>query len=78
MHRAALATGVAWGTRDPMRAPQGKLRETRFEWVAALDGRWRAGVVCGGVEFRRVGVYVWPKELRKGEGDLGEDSRFWQ
>lgn len=64
IHKVTEVAGVTWGTRDPTVAPDSTtLRETRFIWADPLPLSMRTGIVeGGGVEFKCVGCYVWPKE----------------
>lgn len=71
IYKVTEVAGVTWQTRDPTVAPDPKsLRETRFIWVDPLPVDMRTGIVQGGVEFKRVGCYVWPKE------ELAETTRI--
>ncbi len=64
IYKVTEVAGVTWGTRDPTVAPDTTtLRETRFIWADPLPVSMRTGIVeGGGVKFKRVGCYVWPKE----------------
>jgi hypothetical protein len=39
------------------------LKETRFEWIEPLPEKLRSGIVVGPVLFKRVGCYIWPKNV---------------
>lgn len=73
--------GVTWGTRDPTVAPDPTtLQETRFVWADPLPVSMRTGIVeGGGVEFKRVGCYVWPKEepviITKAKSAISSNSK---
>ncbi|KAF9809151.1 hypothetical protein IEO21_07524 [Rhodonia placenta] len=68
IYKVTERAGVTWGTRDPEEACDNRaLKETRFEWVDPLPERLRTGIVADGqVPFKRVGVFVWPKDGPEG------------
>jgi hypothetical protein len=64
VYKITEVAGVTWGTRHPDFEPRpGSLKETRFEWIEPLPEKLRSGIVVGPVPFKRVGCYIWPKNV---------------
>lgn len=67
IYKITEVAGVTWGTRDPEVEPSpNSLKETRFQWVDPLPEKMRSGVIVDRVPFKRVGCYVWPKNVPHG------------
>lgn len=64
IYKITEVAGVTWGTRDPeSEPPAASLSETRFEWTEPLAQNLRTGIVVGEVPFKKVGCYIWPKDV---------------
>ncbi|EKM58025.1 uncharacterized protein PHACADRAFT_206866 [Phanerochaete carnosa HHB-10118-sp] len=67
VYRVTELAGVTWGTRNPEKACKDReLKETRFEWADLLPEQFRSGIIVDDeVPFKRVGAFVWPREMPK-------------
>ncbi|KAI0916021.1 hypothetical protein AcV5_003475 [Taiwanofungus camphoratus] len=76
IYKVAELAGVTWGTRNPNEpCDNRKLKETRFEWIDPLPENLRTGIVVDKqVEFKKVGVFIWPKECPADGLDINSSS----